>query len=210
MAFFKRTSRIETLKAIYEDYKDNPRKYMDMEKPVYEDEDNITFARKPLHEVMGLERLGSGAYSIVYALDDRKVLKIVRDEDQGYASFVRFIQSKGRKFSAFPKVYYVSEWAGHAVYVLERMETPSEENEIDRRFLVELVQNCVGRSARKGRKLSRFLNIPADFMEAMEALNDWYLANSRNQDDYSFGLDIHSENVLIRADGSPVITDPFS
>jgi hypothetical protein len=210
MNIFKRTSRIETLKAIYEDYKANPRKFMDMENPVYEDEDNITFARKPLHEVMGLERLGSGVYSVVYALDDRKVLKIVKDEDQGYASFVKFIQSRGRKFSAFPKVYYSGEWAGHAVYILERMETPSDENEVDRLFLVELVQNYVGRRGRKGHKPSRFLSIPADFVEAMEALNEWYKENNSNRDAYSFGLDIHSENVLIRPNGQPVVTDPFS
>ena len=212
MAFFNHKAEpagIAAVKALYIDYKRNPRNYLDLESPAYEDEDSVTYRRKALADVIGLECLGKGAYSTTFALDDRKVLKITRREDRGYESFIRFIKSEGRKFSAFPKVYYANEWEGDKVYIIERMETISDENNAERMFLSQLCRDYMEHDV-KGR--NRFLNISDDFFAAMDALKKFYSESRNKAKDRSerFCFDLHSENVMVRLDGTPVITDPFS
>lgn len=210
MAFFNRKAEpagIAAVKDLYIDYKRNPRNYLDLESPAYEDEDSVTYRRKALADVIGLECLGKGAYSTAFALDDRKVLKITRREDRGYESFIRFIKSEGRKFSAFPKVYYANEWEGDKVYIIERMETISDDNQADRDFLANYCRDFMDRH--NSTIVSRFVNIPEDFNAGLAALKNWY-RESRRQSSESIYFDLHNENVMVRPNGQPVITDPFS
>lgn len=198
---------IAAIKALYTDYIYNPRKYLDMENPAYEDEDSVTYRRKNLADVIGLECLGKGAYSTAFALNDRKVLKITRREDRGYESFIRFIKSEGRKFPAFPKVYYTSEWEGDKVYIIERMETISDDNQADRDFLANYCRDFM--NCHNSTMVSRFVNVPEDFNAGLVALKNWY-RESRDSRNENFYFDLHSQNVMVRPNGQPVIIDPFS
>lgn len=212
MAIFNRKAAepagIANVKALYIDYKRNPRNYLDMEKPAYEDDDSVTFRRKALPDVIGLECLGRGAYSTAFAIDERKVLKITRREDNGYESFIRFLKAEGRKYSAFPKVYYSGEWEGDKVYIIERMETISDSNLADRDFLAQYCRDFMDR--RNSTQVSRFVNVPEDFNLALAALKNWYRESRRSRSEESIYFDLHNENVMIRPNGQPVITDPFS
>lgn len=115
-------------------YYENLSDYIDKDSMVI-DEHRAFFNIKPIEKVLNVKKLGEGYYSNVYQVGD-KALKIVKNEDRAYASFIRFLEEEGHKYSCFPKVFYSGIWAGKAVYIIELMEVSEEDEEnSERQFL---------------------------------------------------------------------------
>ena len=198
----------EGLKAIREtviNYYDNPVDYVDVES-IRVSGTYGEFRIKELQEVLGVKFLGSGAYSNVFQVGD-KALKIVKESDKAYASFVRFLRKEGYKYSCFPKVYYSGKWGVRDVYMIELLEEADDENYNERSFLASLAQDVFNTREGVTPKKNRFVNVPDDFYEGMKALRKYYEEFRRKEE---FSIDLHSGNVIIRQNGTPVIIDPFA
>jgi hypothetical protein len=110
---------LSAVRARLVEYYENPRKYMD-EKNFTVEYGEIRFPIKPVEEVIGLKKLGSGCYSDVYEINATTVLKVVKHEDSGYARFVKMCQEmKGNRY--LPRILYSGKWGQKTVYVLERL-----------------------------------------------------------------------------------------
>lgn len=161
------------------------------------------FRIKPLSEVIGADHLGSGAFGDVYRVGN-KALKIIKEEDQSYASFVRFIRTEGHKYSCFPKIFYSGTWGNKTVYIIELMEQTSDDNEAERQFISDKAREIF--RYKKGSKPNRFCKLPEDFSAGILALREYY---DKYREKDNLGEDMHRGNVMIKEDGTPVITDPF-
>ena len=143
---------------------------------------------QPLSEAIGLELLGSGHFSKVYAIDETRVLKVVYKNDSGYARFVSVI--RGSKNPHFPKIFYSGVWGGKQVYILERLQSEAKTLNEDAgsafRDLMQMSENP-------------FVTFATDFLaEASKILRENNLLN-----------DFHSQNLMWRGD-IPVVSDPSS
>lgn len=194
------------------EYLTNPQKFADMSAPakmgkMWRDNDNgeseqvatITFYCRSFEEVTGLKKLGSGHYSDVYALDETRVLKIVKQGDSGYRRFVNTI--RGVKNIFLPKIYYSGEWAGKQVYILERLSNvPGADKEngldYDSRDLKDSFRAALRSVGRGGSN---------PFMVASPEL----VAVAKIMSEGNFDNDLHGDNIMFRGD-TPVITDPCS
>lgn len=141
---------------------------------------------KSFEDVSGFKKLGSGCYSDVYALDDTRVLKIVKKKDSGYARFVE-ICKKNRNNPHLPRILYSGMWAGKQIYVLERLRNDQYSKANDNfRSALSLGNNPYITYGNK------------DIAELARLLKDNNLTN-----------DLHSGNVMFRGD-VPIVTDPCS
>jgi hypothetical protein len=194
---------LSRVRALVKDYYKNRTKYVDFDNMRHYDDNEYIVTVRSFESVTGLCKLGSGHYSDVYDLDHGRCLKIVKSTDSSYASFVRFIKAEGYKYSCFPKIFYSGNWGGKEVYVIEKMAN-SYDTESDRRFLADYCRKFFGRDSYP---VSRFVKVPQEFEDGLTALKE-YFEKSRRTD--SLGFDIHADNVMLRENGDPVITDPFS
>lgn len=183
-------------------YHKNPQDYLDLGSMRQWDGNTVLIEKKPIQDVLGLEFLGSGYYSNVYAIDDRRALKVVKGTDNSYASFVKFIKEQGNAFTCFPKIYYSGKWADKEIYIIERLIDNTDENRQDR---VLLSDYCRRRAESNNSFISRFVAFPQEFVQGVEALVQYFRSS-----DGELTLDIHADNVMLRHNGDPVITDPFS
>lgn len=131
-----------------------------------------------------LDLLGQGNWSRVYALDDRRALKIARQDD-GYRRFAAFAaMNKGNPH--LPVIHYAGVWGDKDVYVLERLDRV--DTELADQFC-EAVKNA----------LNPFLTLTSPAMaEIAKLMNEQNLLN-----------DLCPRNVMRREDGTIVITDPY-
>lgn len=193
------------IRKIIINYFANPAAYIDMDS-IHIDGEDGNFRIASLESVLDVEKLGQGAYGAAYRVGD-KALKIIHSKDNSYAAFIRFIRETGHKYSCFPKVYYSGTWGKKTVYIIELMEKTSDDNEYERQFIANLARNIMLNWNEKSRRPCRFFSLPSDFYEGMEALRKFYQANRL---DMGLCEDLHNGNVMIRPNGEPVITDPFS
>lgn len=118
------------IRKAFEDFYQNPAKSIDLSSgvPVEEYYFNaqgeyapaMVFRYKTLEEVTGLKKLGRGNYSDVYAIDETRVLKVIKSSDADYARYVALVRASPKN-PYFPKVMYSGTWAGKTVYILERL-----------------------------------------------------------------------------------------
>lgn len=193
---------LEDLRLAVIDYFENPNKSIDMDSGVRENEyyfpgegyePAMIFKFKSLEKTLGIEKLGRGHYSDVYAIDDKRALKIVKRGDSGYARFVKDVVRKDPSNPYLPKVYYTGEWAGKTVYIIERLSTDPEtlnREEVFSEFKAAL---------RLAKSSAKFITISDD---------DLRRAGQMLLDNNLFS-DLHSDNLMFRGD-VPVITDPAS
>ncbi len=179
------------------DYFANPNKYMDLQDIREYDNDWKLVRVRGIEDVCGIEKLGSGAYSNVYSIDDTRVIKIVKREDSGYARFVDAVRRHPNN-PHLPKIYYSGVWGGKTVYILEKLSTHPE-TRMDNRY-GECQANSFFRAAVTQRPSENpYIRLASRYLEqAAEILRE---INTRG------GLDLHSGNVMFRGD-VPVITDP--
>ena len=139
-----------------------------------------------LERDFGVEYLGGGCYAHVFALDDKRVLKVIKSVDEGYE---RFIKKARRSWSPWmPRIHYSGKWGTCRVFVLERLEMNADRSE----------------------PLCGAIN----FMIEHDFNNEWLVCPNQElikiieylQEDDCCN-DIHSGNIMWRGE-QPVITDP--
>lgn len=211
------------LKAAVKDYYENPEKYVDFTNLRHYGGNQYIVEIKPLKEVLGLEFLGKGNFSSVFALNDTRVLKIVcnQTEDESYKAFAQFCKTDTSGY--FPTVHYSGNWGGRDVYILEKLETFSDvDGSMVASFVCDTFRALAACERKKQGKLERWESadeieypkpssfVPAfnsELIKALENLAQFFELSKNNGINCS--ADIHSGNVMSR-NGHIVITDPFS
>ena len=194
---------ISQIRNLFIQYHENPIQFVDHARAT------VTLGRytapiKRLSEVLGLEVLGEGARAKVYALNERRVLKICERVDHGYDPFIRAAREMNNPH--LPKVFYIGTWANRTVYVLERLEYGNDfekdflSTEMYRRFntLDDEPTNIRWHQAN---------NDPfgPDLTEAVRLVHK--MVHNPPAGSY-LRADLHGGNIMLRGD-IPVITDPL-
>lgn len=195
--------KLRELRKSFIDYYKSPEKFLDFSTLRDRGDGEYYVEGKSFQEVTGLSRLGSGAFANVYAIDERRVLKVIKTSDSGYAKFVRLVRANPGN-PHLPRIYYSGEWAGKQVYILERLEDMSSPdvrvNPFSRRG--DTINEYFRDAIRRGAGDNPFVTLATEHLREAARLLD--------------GLtdDLHSGNVMFRvnADGSrtAVVTDPSS
>ena len=151
-------------------------------------------AARSFSDVTGMKKLGSGAYSEVFEIDDKHVLKIVKKTDSGYARFVKICQAN-RHNPHLPKIHLAAQWAGKQIYILERLsETSTDEENVERSWNYRGPKYYF-REAISGRNSENpFFVLPPEIKEVAQLLR-----NMTN--------DLHDGNMMFRGNVL-VVTDP--
>lgn len=135
-----------------------------------------------------MRKLGSGHYASVYELDEHRVIKVVQ-ENREADEYDRYLDLaiKNQHNPHFPKIYYRGKWGTRKVYVMERLE--DEDYDLRDKFcrIVRLGNNPFVKY------------IDPLISEAAELLQKHRMTN-----------DLKADNVLVRKDGTIVITDPVA
>lgn len=77
---------------------------------------------KSFDEIAGLDRMGQGNFSTVYALTDKVVMKVTnRENDHGYRAYADYCSRKTSN-PYLPRIYYRTKVRDQDVYILERLE----------------------------------------------------------------------------------------
>ena len=188
---------LAALRKTVTDFYKSPEKFLDFSTIRARGGGDYIVSGRSFEDVTGLTRLGSGAYSEVFQIDETRVLKIVKSEDSGYARFVRMVQNNPRN-PHFPKIYYQGTWGGKTVYILEKLEDYSAADIRDRYY--DNVNEYFRDAIRSGGSTNPFYKLATPALTEAATL----LSGMIN--------DLHSGNVMFRvnADGSrtPVVTDP--
>lgn len=156
-----------------------------------------------LLKTWGWKRIGSGAFSVVFAHEDNPhiVIKVsgrptdrsLKTHDDAFHEYARAIQRDWLRSSYAPKIYYHGELdRSHliSVTVMERCFKCTNKDFIDRAERTALNMSCRTR-------------IYEDYQVRGHA--KWFLQRVAQ-----FGeLDIHCGNIMQRANGSIVFTDPI-
>lgn len=132
----------------------------------------------------GLELLGSGSFGHVYALNDRLVLKVVKNGDKAYQRFVELARANQHN-PHFPRIYMAKKWGPHWVYLLERL---SSTHHVNRDYLASLIQVTM---------VNPYVTINDPHIEeCVRLLKENDLTN-----------DCYGRNLMMRGE-CPVVTDP--
>lgn len=195
------TLSLSEIRARYIDYHTGDMtRHIDMSQPHEAYGDIVSFKRKTIAAHIEAEELGSGRYAKVYDIGNNRVLKVCEQHDKGYDAYIDACQKSNRN-PHMPRVYYRGKWAGHSVYILEKL-TPLVEDEA-RSFVVRYCERVI---AGRITEVSPLLN-PASFspqlIEACETIQT--LIQTREYRD-----DIHGGNIMLHpSSGRVVITDPI-
>lgn len=175
---------------------------------------------------MGSEVLGSGAYGTVIQSKDPNVVYKVLESDAGYMRFVRFVQQYPDKH--FPKIYKVKNLTNFfrrygiqndkfVVVALEKLEPINPKKlgmNVD--FIAALLNTHSPNESPDimpdGNENENHL--PASmFLQWLPELKGLWSAGLKlrglNSESNDYFWDIHSGNIMMRADGTIVITDPL-
>ena len=179
------------------DFYKSPEKFLDFSTIRARGGGDYIVSGKSFEDVTGLTRLGSGAYSEVFAIDDTRVLKIVKSQDSGYARFVKMVRDNPKNIH-FTKIHYQGTWGGKTVYILERLEEDS--GNVSDSYYGDTINQQFRDAIRTGGGDNPFYTLATPMLAQAASL----LADMIN--------DLHAGNVMFRInpDGTrtPVVTDP--
>ena len=165
---------------------------------------------------LGWKKIGEGYYSYVYANPNNKfVLKVNMRGDREYDRYVQMIRSKKNKYypliSDRKKLMTIGKETFYA-YLIEKLY-PYAWKDPDRKALASLStalkQFGIGVENNKDMEqdYKRWIKYNADFYnkypKLIETIYKLAKANPRS-------FDLHSQNMMHRADGTPVISDPYA
>ena len=162
--------------------------------------DSVSFAEALRKK--GFQRLGSGAFSTVYAhpKSDR-VIKVTRTADN-WIDYALWAAKNGYAGSLAPKVYSFKKFnKGHEflVSVVERMDkTLGNISDAEDLSLATLLL----------KKYHNFNNVAAGVF--LEDLAPGLASFTKKLQKEFGGLDIHGGNLMVRSDGTVCFTDPVS
>jgi hypothetical protein len=229
------TTRLSALREAFIAFHENPKAYLDFDNLSHYDNNadgSISYLvrGKSLEQVTGLKALGSGCYATAYAVDDKRVLKVLNSTDAGYDRFVRrVVKVLGRKNPFVPKIYYRGTWGSKNVYLLERLEEtnrcysslpgyPKNDYDAARRWKREnreLIEAFEKENRERSRLNSAFREAIDCGMAGGRAANAFMRLDPKLQalcdllkETRSTG-DMHAGNVMFRGN-TPVLTDPVA
>lgn len=159
-----------------------------------------------------LEPLGSGLYATVYALDQNRVLKVFR-RDEGYETYLDYLSKQTEHNPWTPKVYSALKYPsiGKTAVVLERLRKNENAEsffndcsdgwpilcDIQNYFETEFYPRA--QWIHRAPHLKRLLEDLAGLADLHNRSNGW-----------SFDIDFHSGNFMVRNRYQLVLTDPLS
>ena len=146
-----------------------------------------------VRHTVGLPLLGSGAFGMVFGLSETLVLKAIAYGDYGYETFVDIVMDRPNPH--YPRIKYRGQWGQVGVYIMERLEP------CDNFAAVNAIDFAL--SSHGPDPDEDYSDYGPHFWDAIENL---IVARSN---DSSLSNDIGLQNIMQRADGTVVITDPF-
>lgn len=154
------------------------------------------------------KNLGSGAFGVVFESKTHKnrVIKVHSiSRDTGYAAYIYAIANKKKKNKFLPVVYSLTFYEfknGMQILVaeLERLYELQYEDAID---AVEFLEPMYCESTRK----KHWALVDEDVKDYTKFMREIY---RKYRKIFSLGGDMHCGNVMIRKNGSFVVTDPFT
>jgi hypothetical protein len=155
----------------------------------------------------GFEKIGSGMHAHVYSHPKRKdiAVKVSRDSHDTWPEYVAWATENGFAGTYAPKVYSLKSFGKYYVAVMER--------------LVDTfggIRNEYGEHIKSNQYRTDYYKNPfakIDMWELMRGSDPQYpdLANYlKNMASAGFSGDLHDGNIMVRHDGSIVVTDPSS
>lgn len=154
-------------------------------------------------EKRGFEKLGSGAFSTVLAKKGYdRVIKVIRRPD-GWIDYVHWASKLGEEGKFAPKVYSYKKIKGKkkdfSVAIMERLEYTFAKAPAD--HALSIIPQLMQYSSRNP--------MAASFMDILApGLGKFMIAMKKEFEEG--GFDMHSGNVMVRKDGSFVLSDPIA
>lgn len=145
----------------------------------------------------GFTRLGSGAYSVVYAKGDSdRVIKITRREDN-WIDYCKWAAENGYAGTFAPRVFSYKKIGSYSVAVVERCSRL--QRDVDRKAPEAVVSGLVLYVLKNNETAKLLLDlVQPKLPEFLEAFNKRFPK----------GQDLHGGNIMFRKDGSMCYTDP--
>jgi hypothetical protein len=165
-------------------------------------------------EKMGWEKIGWGVFSSIYGNPKKSfVLKVNKREDKGYERYATIIKKNPNKF--FPKISDMKVMKigknNYCVYLIEKLEEIplARAQRYEKIFDTAMASQFRAANTPDIESLVLYFNgkIPLIFKQNPDlvlALN--IIANDQG----SKYMDLHQNNMMQRANGTLVITDPYS
>lgn len=150
-------------------------------------------------ETKGFKRLGSGAYSIVYAKPDSdRVIKVTRSDD-GWIDYCKWAAENGFAGGLAPKVYSYKRHKNFSVSVMERMERTG--HYITGAMDASPIKYLIKMQMQYNNDLTRLLldSVAPKYVEFADKMRQRFEH-----------FDLHDGNVMVRKDGSLCFTDPIA
>ena len=162
---------------------------------------------------LGWRPMGRGVFSMVFEnFQKQYVLKVTLNPDPGYAEYVKIIKDNPNVH--FPRISDLKSMNidGHEfyVYLIERLKPIADSH---RALIIANLLSWIARGDSPSEIKNMLFNLEwfPDFEEIsnsedlMQAIV--LVGNAARQ--HRFVLDIHQDNIMIRPDGTVVITDPY-
>jgi len=175
-------------------------------------------------KVMGWKKIGEGTYSYVFENSEKPyILKVNKREDKGFMAYAELI--KKSRNPHFPKIsdrksLEVEDVDGYRrifqVYLIEKLRVMPAREAIDVSYdlerivlypyhtLEQVFTNSVrGAVGNIGGKVPDYLRRNPLLVTACQIVG-------RHMKTFGMRSDLHEENIMERADGTTVITDPYA
>lgn len=145
---------------------------------------------------LDLEELGQGNFSTAYRIDEARVLKV--NNRRGDTAYDEYIKRRVRQFQHnphMPRVYYTGVWNEKPVFVLEALQTV--EWELAEQFCTMLNHMVKG---------NPFMSVSCPHLQELVEI----IRMDQDLLDKGHWVDIKTDNIMARADGTIVVTDPWA
>ena len=160
---------------------------------------------------LGWTKAGAGAYSSVYKNPNKSfVLKINKRPDKGYEEYVNVIKRYRNKH--FPRISDMKVMKigkdNYYVYLIEKLKALPRSDLIafDIKDAIDALYGCDYKDM--GESLLEYFDKMPLFRRNPDLIRAVYIV--ANNIGYNFDIDIHGGNIMKRADGTIVITDPYA
>jgi len=170
-------------------------------------------------KAMGWKKIGEGSYSYVFENSSKPyILKVNKREDKGFLAYAELI--KKSRNPHFPKIsdrksLEVEDVDGYRrtfqVYLIEKLRVMPEDEAIDVAYDLEMIvlqpylplDQLFKNSARNRNTVPDYLRRNPLLVTACQIVG-------RHMKTFGMRSDLHEDNIMERADGTTVITDPYA
>ena len=164
-------------------------------------------------ETLGWNPIGMGAYARVFSHPKKKyVIKITSSQDDGYIEYVDLIKQHPNEH--FPVISDLKSMkVGNYVYSIYLIEKLSTLRNIDSyNYASDVTEACYTVASWPSSDLKSLFDrdVPKIFIEHPDLVEALKLLGHEIDNHYNICLDLHAGNIMQRANGTIVITDPYA